>query len=149
MLISSSSEEPAALAGAADTRSVVDDKVRSVPGGADTALAPLEPVAGGADAGSGSSEPLPAGAGSDSAGSDAIPAFAGGAGRGRVSVVLSVSSALGDEVFRASVAAVSDRSALVDFLCCPLRNRRHVSELCSASAALFVIPGFVAQRLLS
>ena len=122
-----SSEEVATAFCATDTGSVVSDEVRSVAGGADTGLLRSEPAGGGADA--------------DSVVSRAVRTAAGrtaGADRGCVSVLFSVSAVLGDDVFRASA----------DVLCLPLRNRRHVSELCSVSAALLVTAGFVPNALL-
>ena len=141
-----SSEEPEAAAGASDTASVVSNEVRPVAGAPDAASVSSEPVSGGPEAGSVISDEVralaagadtglvpfePAGGGPevDSVVSGAVRAVAcrtAGADRGCVSVVFSVSSAPGDDVFRASG----------DFLCSPLRNRRHVSEFCSASAAL-------------
>src|SRR6266513_2598586 len=86
-------------------------------------------VAGGADTGS--------------VVSDEVRTVAAGADRGGVSVLVPVvSSAPGDDVSRASVAAVSDRRALVDVRRSPLRNRRHVSEPCSAAAVLGPTAGF-------
>src|SRR5437763_1467742 len=131
MLMSPSSEELATVAGTADTGLVASDEFRAVAGAADAGSVSSEPVevrpvAGGADTGSGSSEPVAGGADAGSLISDEIRALAAGADRVCVSVVFSVSSAPGDDVFRASA----------DFLCSPLRNRRHVSELCSASAVL-------------
>jgi hypothetical protein len=145
--MSPSSEEPATVAGAADTGSVVSDEVRLGASASDTGSAvsgEIRPEAGGADAGSLASDEvcaLASGPEADSVVFGVVRAVAGrtaGADRGCVSALFSVSSAPGDDVFRASA----------DVLCPPLRNRRHVSELCSASAALLVTAGFVPNALL-
>src|SRR5207245_4783441 len=117
VLMSPSPEEPVSETGAgrmagADAGSAVSDEVRPVAGGADTGLVPSEPVAGGPDA--------------DSVISDGVRAVATGADRGCVSVLLSVSSARGEDLSRAFVDGVC-RSRL--------RTRRHASELCRRLAA--------------
>src|ERR1043166_10329780 len=121
MLIAPSSEELTTAADAADIGSVVSDELRPVAGGADADLFLSEATGAVDDSGSASSEE--------------ICALAAGADRGCVSVLLSVSSGPGDDVSCANVAAVSDRRPL-DVRCLPLRNRRHVWELCSASGEL-------------
>jgi hypothetical protein len=76
-------------------------------------------------------------------------AAAAGADRGGISVlVVGVSLSVGDDLSRASVAAVSDRRALVDVRSSPLRNRRHVSELCCGPAASSTTAGFAPNALL-
>jgi hypothetical protein len=167
--MSPSPEELAAVAGAADARSVVSDEICPLAVGAETGLVVLDeicpvfgpadagsvisdearPVAGGADTGLGLSEPVDGGPDADSVISDEFRALACGADRGCVSVLLSVSSAPGDDVFRASVAAVSNRPSLVDVRRSPLRNRRQVSELlCSGAAVSLVTAGFAPNELL-
>src|SRR5436190_11020022 len=112
--MSPSPEEPVSETGAgrtagADAGFAVSDEVRPVAGGVDTGLVPSEPVAGGPDA--------------DSVISDGVRAVAAGADRGGVSVLVPVvSSAPGDDISRASVAAVSERRALVGVRRSPLRN---------------------------
>src|SRR5437867_9029614 len=107
--MSPSPEEPVSETGAAaaDAGFAVSDEVRPVAGGVDTGLVASEPVAGGPDA--------------DSVISDGVRAIAAGADRGCVSV----SSARGEDLSCAFVDGVF-RSRL--------RNRRHVSELCSGAA---------------
>ena len=128
--MSPSPEEPVSKTGAgrtagADAGSAVSDEVRPVAGGADTGLVPSEPVAGGPDA--------------DSVISDGVRAVAAGADRGCVSVLLSVSSARGEDL----------SCAFVDGVCrSRLRNRRHVSELCSGAAVPVVTAGFAPNALL-
>src|SRR6266513_3013059 len=103
------------------------------------------PVGGGADAGSVISDEVRAVA----AGTLSVAALAKSDDRGCVSVPLSVSSAPGDDLFRESVAAVSDRRPLVDVRRSPLRNRRHVSELlCLGAAVSLVTAGFAPNALL-
>ena len=121
-----------------------------------------EAVAGGADAASVVSAGVRAVAGATDAGfgfSEATNAFCGGVScsdesgdrvRRAVVVVISVvsvvvevvvpaaSSVRGDDVFR----------AFVDALRSPLRNRRHVSELCSDAVVLGPTAGFAPSALL-
>src|SRR5881394_996817 len=101
--MSPSPEEPVSETGAgrtagADAGFAVSDEVRPVAGGVDTGLVPSEPVAGGPDA--------------DSVISDGVCAVAAGADRGCVSVLLSVSSARGEDLSCAfAIAAMSRNSA--------------------------------------
>ena|SRR5438128_10467994 len=100
-----------------------------------------EAVAGGTEAGFVVSDEVRAVAGGADAGSavsDEFRALAAGTDRGCICVLLSVSSVPCDGVFRAFAKVCWS----------PLRNRRHVSELCSASAALFVTAGFAPNALL-
>src|SRR5262249_4527682 len=100
-----------------------------------------EVVAGGAAAGFTVSDELRAsagGAGSASVVSVEVRALGADVDSGCVSVsVAGVSSSGGDDVSRASVAAVSERRALVDIRRSALRNRRHVSELLSVAAVVW------------
>jgi hypothetical protein len=94
-------------------------------------------VAGGADAGSVFSADVRAVAASAGAGSVVcrdVRAVTAGADGDRVSVL--VSSAPDDASSRSSVATVSDRRSFIDVRRSCLRNRRHVSEPCSAAAVL-------------
>src|SRR5438552_8069958 len=122
-------EEPvaSAVAGGADTGSVVCVEVRAVPGGADAGSVvsnEVRTLAAGADTGSVVCVEVRAvagGADASSVVSDEVRTLAAGADRGGVSVLVPVvSSALGDDISRASVAAVSDRRALVDVRRSPL-----------------------------
>ena len=125
MLISPSPEEPATVAGGADAAFAVSDEVCPVVGGTDTGLVPSEPVTGGPDA--------------DSVISDEVRAVAaGGADCGCISVLLSVSSAPGEDLSRAFVNVCSSR----------LGNRRDVLELRSGAAAFLVTAGFAPNALL-
>src|SRR6266513_3838959 len=108
--MSPSPEELATGAGGADADFTVSDEVRPVAGGADTGLVPSEPIGGGPDA--------------DSVISDEVRAVAAGADLGCISVLLSVSSAPGEDL----------SSAFVDVCRSRLRNCRHVSELGSGAA---------------
>src|SRR5947207_8523022 len=107
---------------------------------------PEEPVsetgAGDADAGFVVSDEVRAVAAVDDAGSlisDEVRALGAGADRGCVSVLLSVSSARGEDL----------SCAFVDGVCrSRLRNRRHVSKLCSGAAVPVVTAGFAPNALL-
>ncbi len=127
-----------AVAGGADAGCVVSDKVRVVAGGADAGSVlsdEVRVVAGGAEVGS--------------VVSAGVRALATVADCGRVSVrVSAVSSLRDDDVSRTSVAAVSDRRAVVDLRRSLLRNCRQVSELCSGLAALSLTAGFAPNALL-
>jgi hypothetical protein len=120
------------VAGIDPAGSVVSRDVRAVAGGADTGSVvsrKVRAVAGGADAGSVVSEDVLA-----------VVARADGT---RVSVLVpAASSVLGDDLSCASVVAVSDRRTLVEVRRSPLRNRRHVWELCSAADVLGPTAGF-------
>src|SRR6476620_8450970 len=113
--MSPSPEEPVSETGAggADAGFVVSDEFRA--------------VAGGADAGSVVSDEARAVAAFDDAGSlisDEVRALGAGADRGGVSVpIAGVSLSVGDDV----------SCAFVDVRRSRLRNRRHVSELCSVA----------------
>src|SRR5205823_3344959 len=80
-----------------------------------------------------------AGADAGFAVSDEVRPVAAGADRGCVSVLLSVSSARDEDLSCAFVNGVC-RSRL--------RNRRHVSELCSGAAVPVVTAGFAPNALL-
>src|SRR5438046_2235411 len=109
-----------AVAGGDEADSVDSDELRPVAGGANVDSTLSEAVAGGDDTGSVLSAEL--------------RALAAGADRGGFSVLVPVvSSARADDVSR----------AFVDVCLSPLRNRRHVSELCSGAAAVLVTAGFV------
>ena len=80
--------------------------------------------------------------------SDLVDAVSADADRADVSVMVRVvSSVRTDEASRASVA-FSDRRALVDDRRSPLRNRRHVSELCSGPPEFLMTAGFALNFLL-
>ena len=131
-----SSAEP--VASGADAGCVISDEARA--------------AGGGAEAGSVISDEVRAAGGSADAGSvvsDEVRALAAGADRGGVSApVADISLSVGDEVSGTSVAAVSDRRAFVDVRRSRLRNRRHVSELCSVAAVLGPTAGFAPSALL-
>src|SRR6266403_6383252 len=108
---------------------------------------PEEPVsetgAGGADAGFVVSDEVRAVAAVDDAGSlisDEVRALGAGTDRGGVSVpIAGVSLSVGDDL----------SCAFVDGVCrSRLRNRRHVSELCSGAAVPVVTAGFAPNALL-
>ena len=113
--------------GGAEVGCMVSDVVRAVVGCDETACVV-----------SGDECVIAGAAGAGSVVCDEARTLAAGAEGGSVSLLLSVSSAPCDELFR----------ALADVLWLPLRNRRHVSELCSASAALLVTAVFAPKALL-
>ena len=133
-----------AAAADADVDCVVSDEISAVAGGDEPPCVvtdDVRPVAGGDDAAFVVSDDVRAVARiSDAASvvSDEVRDLAAGAGDGGTSVLVPVSSPPGDDVFR----------AFADVLCSPLRNRRHVSELCSEPAALLVTAGFTPSALL-
>src|SRR5438034_11327085 len=124
--MSPSPEEPVSETGAAaaDAGFAVSDEVRPVAGGVETGLVPSEPVTGGPDA--------------DSVIPDELRAVAAGADCGCISVLLSVSSAPGEDL---SLAFVNVCSSV-------LGNRRDVLELRSGAAVILVTAGFAPNALL-
>ena len=138
--MSPSPEEAATRAAGADAGSMISVDVRVLAGGAgaDSVIFDDVPaVADGANAGFVifvDVRVLAAGAGADSVISDEVRAVAAGADCGVVSVsIADVSVSAGDDVSR----------GLVDVVCrSRLRNRRHVSELCSRLAPLAATAGF-------
>jgi hypothetical protein len=159
----SPSLEEAATGAGADTGSVVSEEVRAVANGADAGFvisvavrvlaggagadsvisADVRVLLAGADTGSVVSEEVRPVAGGADAGlvifAD-VRVLAAGADCGGVSVsVADVSVSVGDDVSR----------ALVDRVCrSRLRNRRHVSELCSRLAAVVATAGFAPKASL-